>query len=296
MPDALTPAGLSSQTHQGVTARVLHRFGRSVRGVIAGGIALTGRRRRSAAAPPGSNPAEPQDAAALPSPGRKRAPRRPHAATPAPSPRPGWLARWFGPKRRRPARFAPPFPDSDDTPFTPETHPGLSPEACAFFNTPVEDCDPDLLRLMLAALAGHIAGSLPPELGMDAEALFATLCGRFGAVPDEAGPDAQPAEGPPAEPAAAKDAEPDAPPEPPLQAPATEPVGGAALATTADADSPAAFVLPRFRPSFDDSRSFRRRRRSRVDRGRPRLQRGRRDGQQHPPARLLCYAACAGPP
>jgi len=43
---------------------------------------------------------------------------------------------------------------------------------------------------------------LPPELGMDAKALFSALCGRLGAVPDEAAPDAPPAE----QPAAAPDA------------------------------------------------------------------------------------------
>ena len=243
---------------------------------------------------------------APPSPRPPRAPRRPRAAAPVPPSRPArfaWLARWFGPNRQQPAWLArPPFPDSDDTPFTPEAYPGLSPEACAIFNTPVEECDPDLLRLVLSALALHIADSLPPDLGLDAKALFSTLWGRLNTVPGEARPDARPAEQPAPAPAAAKDAVPDASPPPLIQEQGTASADHAATATvaaretTSDATSPTASVFRRGHAPFDGSRSFRHRRRSpghcrsRVHRTVP--------GALHPlpPPRRLCYAACAGPP
>ena len=119
--------------------------------------------------------------------GRARRPGRAPPPVPPPRPaRPGWLARWFGRNRRQPALLGrPPFPDSDDAPFTPQAYPGLSPEACAILNTPVEDCDPEILRLLLAVLARHIADSMRPELGLDAETLFSTLCDRLGTVPGD---------------------------------------------------------------------------------------------------------------
>src|SRR5487761_2421286 len=272
MPTTLHPAGLSSQPHQGAGARILRRFGRAVRSVIAGGITLAGGLRRPAAPQPGRNPPAPRDLAPPPSPSR---PRRPRAAAPVPPPRParfGWLARWFGRNRPRPASLArPPFPDSDDTPFTPEAYPGLSAEACAIFNTPVEKCDSDILRLVLAALALHIADAMPPELGMtDAKAVFSSLWGRLGAEPGEARPDAPPAEAPTPAPATPKDAEPDAPgapkeaepdapdtPDAPLiQAPGPEPAGDAPVAaaaweTTPDAASRTGSVFRPGRALFD---------------------------------------------
>lgn len=125
-----------------------------------------------------------------------RVPRRRSPAPSAPPTRPGWIARWFGrkprqptPSRRRRGR------NSENAPFSPETHPGFPPEVCALLNTPVEECDPDLLRLILAALAKHIAESLPPELGMtDAQAVFARLWGRLGGVQPESAPDSAAAE------------------------------------------------------------------------------------------------------
>ena len=282
-----------------------------MRSVIAGGIALTGRLRRPAAPRPGRNPPAPRDPSAPPTPRRKPTPRRPRAAAPVPPPRParaGWLARWFGANRCRPASPArPPLPDRDDTPFTPEAYPGLGPEVCAVLNTPVEECDPDLLRLVLAVFVRHIADSMPPELGMDAEALFSGLWGRLGAVPGAAGPDAPPAEQPPPTPLAPKDAEPDAPPAPPvtpLQPPGTEASDNAAAApivareaapivareAAPDAASPIAPAYRRSRPLLGSSRPFRRCRRSDFRGGRPGA------SQRLPPQRRLCYAACAGPP
>ena len=71
--------------------------------------------------------------------------------------------------------------------LTPEAYPGLSPEACAILNTPLEECDPDVLRLVLCALAHHLADVLPPELGMtDGKAVFSALWGRLGALSGDA--------------------------------------------------------------------------------------------------------------
>ena len=197
---------------------------------------------------------------------------------------------------RPPARRC---PTATILPFTPEAYPGLGPEVCAVLNTPVEECDPELLRLVLAVFVRHIADSMPPELGLDAEALFSGLWGRLGAVPGEAGPDAPPAEEPPPTPLAPKDAEPDAPPAPPvtpLQPPGTAASDNAATApivareTAPDAASLIAPAYRRRRPLLGSSRSFRRCRRSDLRGGRP-------DALQRlPPQRRLCYAACAGPP
>ena len=307
MPSAPFPAGLPSQPPQGPGARLVRRFGRAVRSVIGGGIALAGRLQRPAAPRLSRNPPAPQDPAAPAAPGRSRVPRRKPAAAPVPPPRParfGWLARWFGPNRPRPASLARPrFPDSNDTPFTPEAYPGLSPEACAMFNTPVEKCDSDLLRLVLAVLAHHIADSIPPELGMDAKALFSTLWGRLATVPGAAGPDAPPAGEPAPAPATPKDAVPDVPPASPtplLHAQGTEPADDAATAawdTPPDAASLTGPVFRRGRSLFDGSRSFRHRRRSVVRLCRSRVHRLLPGGPQRlPPPRRLCYAACAGPP
>ena len=192
------------------------------------------------------------------------------------------------------------MPDSDDTPFTPKAYPGLSAEACAIFNTPVEKCDSDILRLVLAALALHIADAMPPELGMtDAKAVFSSLWGRLGADPGAAGPDAPPAEEPAPAPATPKEAEPDTPPTPLIQAQETEPAENAAIAAWEATPDAASLTGPVFRPGCslgDGSRSFRHRRRSLVQCRRLRLHRRLPDGPQNLPARRLCYAACAGPP
>lgn len=278
MPTAPIPAALSSKNPQGVRARIFRRFGGAIRSAIAGGIALTGHLRHPPARRPGRTSPAPQDKAPS-KPRRQRAPRQPSAATPDASParpaRIGWLARWFGPSRRPPARLSrKPRPDRGN-PFSPESYP-LNSEVRAFLNTRVEDCDPDLLRLVLAALARHIADSLPPELGTDVQALFATLCGRLGAMPELAGPDVPPVP--------AQDAEPDAAPEPNAEPQATP---GAA--------SPTGAGFRRVRPSPGRSLSFRHRHRSR-DCHHARMRRLPRDAPQRPPSRRLCYAACAGPP
>jgi hypothetical protein len=102
-----------------------------------------------------------------------------------------------------------------DAQFTPEACPGLSPEFCTFLNTPLEDCDPDMLRVLLAALADTLAELMPPEANIaDLSPLFATLRGLAANAPDATGLDPLPAVPPPskaepvpAEPAAASDSQ-----------------------------------------------------------------------------------------
>ena len=193
------------------------------------------------------------------------------------------------------------MPDGGATPFTPEAYPSLSPEVCAFLNTPVEDCDPDLLRVVLDMLAQHIADSVPAELGLDAKALFAELWGSLGSELDPDRPDIPPAEAPPAPPATLKPATPDAVSPARGQGQGTEPADDAALAEGAapdimpDAAAPNAAVPRANRSPSDRDRRVRHHRlwSVRCRRSRPRRRRATR---QPLPPRRLCYAACAGPP
>lgn len=296
MSNALHPAEPTQIPRQGVAARCLRRLGGAVRGALAG-LPLAGRRRRPATPQPSRTSSAPTDLPTPNKPTQQRAPRRPRAAAPAAPPasaaRPGWIARWFGLTRHHPAPLGrPPAADNDDAPYTPETHPGFTPEICEILNTRVEDCDPELLRLVLAVFAQHLAEELPPELGLDVRALFSTLCDCFGAADSETAPHA-----PPAEPPVPPDAEQPASPEPALQPEPAEPADDPAVATSAitpDAASAAGPVARGNRPPFARGRPFRHRSvrprcRSAVRRSLP--------GRPHaPPPRRLCYAACAGPP
>ena len=294
MSRAPLTVGLPTQPHQGVAARFFRRFGGAVRGAIAG-ISRAGSPRRPAEPPPRLTSATVQDPGPATHARRPPAPRRPRATPPAPPARPGWIARWFGLTPRKPALSRRrTFPDRDDAPFTPETHPGLSPEACAFFNTPVEDCDPELLRLLLTVLAQQLADVLPPELGMtDAQAVFDTLWGRLAGPLGDTGPDAEPAGQPEDAPASPTDAAPVSPPATLPEAPAAAIPDGMAIAA-ASAITPDIAGLPK--PSRRRSQSFRRGCRRPFRRGRTRLPRGLRNGPPSLPPRRLCYAACAGPP
>jgi len=319
METALLPAE-PTQNPQGSSARIFRRLGGAVRGAISGGVALAA--RRPEAVKPNRAPPQPRDPAAPPAPRRSRLPR---AAVPAPTAeRRGWFARWFGSRRSRPAGLADPaMPPgrgrrraSKDPLFTPKTHPGLSPEACAFFNTPVGECDPEMLQQVLALLAEQIAGAIGPGLGMDAEALFSHICGRLGVTPGAAGADAPSAPPPEAtEPAAdAAAAEPPAPtpadtpagtalgapPNSPQQAQGIEPADDAAVAAAEGSTTNAIFLAGadlRRHPSLaGDSRPFAHRRRHLVARRRLRSNRGLPGGFRSTlPPRRLFYAACAGP-
>ena len=207
MHTAPFPAEPARQTHQGVGARIVRRFGRAVRGAISG-ILRPGSRQRPAASPSatpapaaaGLEPPAPPSRLRIPHqprvPRRPRAERRPRIARwsaptqPIQPTRSGWMARWFGRKPRQPAS-GPSLSATSDFQFTTEAYPELTPEACAILNTPVGDCDPELLRLMVSVFAAQLAAM--PELGLsDAKALFATLWQRLGAPLGDTAPDAAP--------------------------------------------------------------------------------------------------------
>ncbi len=258
------------------------------------GIARAGTHR----SPTAPRPPAAQNAASSAQP---RPHRRPHAERPAPPSRPGRIARlWFGRTRRRPASPGrPPRPADDTAPFTPETHPELSPEACALLNTPVEDCDPEFLRLLLSALARHIADNLPPEPGMtDPQALFATLWARLadplGDAPPDAAPDSPPPDAP-ARPTATAPTGSRPAPDTPATAPAAfQPAGAATTVAAAPPPTPDAVALPR--PA---SRRRQPRRPDRRTRSRPRAHRPAqhpRPRQQLRPQHRHRIATGAGPP
>jgi hypothetical protein len=325
MFDALTPATLVTPPRKGIGARIFHRLGRmgaALHGVVAGRL----RRRPSGTDSPVAPEAE-GSTAAMPA----RAPRQPRR-------RP-----IFVPKRR------------DDLAFTEAAFPDLTPAAREFFNTPVEDCDPAMLGLVLEQLAGAIAGMMTPQDGMqDARDVFLALNSRLGALtggmqatPPESVPDApatlaDPAT--PADPAAAADraatnpqaASPDlAGLAPACGSAAPTPDDGAsaqceAAPATAGSDQPAA--PPGAQPPADlslidigtnttraphGSRAGPRQSRRRSCCGGRRFPAGRfgagrfaarrcafpqrsipfhRRNVVGRPPRLLCYAACAGPP
>lgn len=276
MPNAPHPAEPSSKTHQGVGARIVRRIGGAVRGAFAG----IARLRRPAAPLSGrSHPAPELEVPAAPK--RPRVARRPRVAPPAPT-RPGRIARWFGlgprnPARSRRRRFV------DDRPFTPDRCPGLTPEDCAILNTPVKDCPPEILRMLLTGLAQHIARTLPPELGLsDPQVLFATLWSRLTEPAGEAAAEA------PAE------AEQDAP------QPGNRP--GAQVPTHPDSDANAGSAAAPVKPNATvPPQSGRDRRRSpRHDRSQRRRRtpstRGWRKKRETLPPPPRPYHACAGPP
>jgi hypothetical protein len=168
MFDALTSPSLATSPHKGIGARIvrgLGRVGAALHGVVAGRL----RRRPSDPDSPIAPDAD-GSTAAMPA----RAPRQP---------------------RRTPIGV----PDRHhDLAFTAAAFPDLTPAAREFFNTPVEDCDPAMLGLVLEQLAGAIAGMMTPQDGMqDARDVFLALNSRLGALtggmqgtPPETVPDA----------------------------------------------------------------------------------------------------------
>lgn len=178
MFDVPLTAGLAAPPRQGVAARVVRGFGR-LRGALHSAVTAGLRRRQpvpaTGAAPGADNP---------PARRRTRAPRRHRSILPALTPRParpGWLTRLFG--RRRPAVIREDDHKLPDLAFTQEAFPGLSPEALAFFNTPLEECDPEMLRIVLAALTEVIATAMTPRDGVqDTQDTLCALSDRFAAL------------------------------------------------------------------------------------------------------------------
>ena len=277
MANALHLSGLPAKTHQGIGARLVRQLGGALRRTVAGITRL--RTPRHPAVP------EPDTSQTPP-----RRPRLPRKFSPG-NDRAGASSGWFGLGRLRSKR--PAFPDGD-APFTPQAYPGLTPEVCEFLNTPTKDCDPALVCLLLGALARHIAESLPPELGLDAEALFSTLWSRLADPLGEPAPDATAAEQADDAPVGPADAVPDAPPLPP-EAPAPDSPQSATLAAAAvPEDAPPYIALPN--RSFRGSRWLPCGLRRFFAWRRGWLSHTWRDRQRAlPPPRRLFYA-CAGPP
>ena len=227
---------------------------------------------------------------------------------PEPLPKPArtsWLARWFSFKQPHGEPKSPRQRPRDvraANPFTPEAFPGLSREAYAFFNTPVGQCDPEMLRVVLFAFSRNLARRLPPELqGTDADALFAKIWDRLSPALDAAAPDRSPPGQPSPTPDASNDAGTDATQAPTVEMPppATAHVAAETPVTQAgpDAVALAASVVLDIHPPSGGRRQIRPRRQSWTFCG-PLFANRRvpRFFHRPPPTRRLTYAACAGPP
>ena len=317
MSITLQTSGLPSQSPQGVGVRLVRRLGGAVRSAIVSGIALAGTLRRPAPSQTsrdGAAAQHPEAPAPRPVPGQPRSP----ASLPAPL----LLARLLAFARRQrksAATSRPAFLNHADTPFTPEAFPQLSPRACAVLNTPLKDCDPKTLELVVSTFAQYINQVMSPEAGITNPA--ATLPNLWHhistALGDTKADTALPAT-PEALLATPADEVPDAPvapPDPAAHVPATSssakdaprvsPIpssGPPAFHQPADATIPV--VAPQTVPAIAD-RSFRNSIQSVPPWRCPRPFRpssalfppGAPEGLQClPPPWRLYYAACTGPP
>ena len=260
METVLDHPHFATRPRQGVGAHLLGRLGGAVRNAIAGSLSLAGVLRRPAAPQPGIGHTVVRNACARPVPGEPRASRRQHAESDVLPARPGWLVQLLHRRRSAPATQQH-GPHDTDAPFTQEEFPGLSPEACAFFSTPLEDLDPTILPHALRAFAEKIAELMPPEADMgDAQELFSSLLGGFTEIlearsgaPPEAASDTAPAAATAALPDAPVDALPavllvssDAAPETHAAAPHQTIAASTGWETTAD--TPSQPELPSLRP------------------------------------------------
>jgi len=320
MAIVLHTAGLPSQPHQGVGARLIRRLGGAVRSAIVSGITFAGTLRRPPVSQASRDHAAARDPQA-PAPGRVRVPSRPQTAFRASS-----LLRLLARPHRRPARL-----NQGDTPFTPEAYPQLSPKACAVLNTPLEECDPKTLELLVSTFTQYINQVMSPEAGItDPQAVLSNLWHRISTALDDARADTSLPATPQPVPAAPADEAPDAPvlsPHPPMQAPPTRPRPSSAkdaprlspvLLSYPPADDVITAVAPRTTPDLaapsapaghaswplsNPGRSFRNPTQS-VARSRAfhcfRVlfpSKGVRDTPPClPPPWRLYYAACTGPP
>jgi len=234
MPIALHTAGLASQSPQGVGARLVRRLGGAVRSAIIRGITLAGVLRRPATSKTGHHPAAPQDPQ-TPAPRRLSVPRPQRTPSTSTSPAlrakragegaatlpPPWLARLLARRQHRPA-----WPNQGDIHFTPQAFPQLSPKACAVLNTPVKDCDPKTLELVVSAFTQHINQVMSPVAGItDPQAILPNLWHRISTALADTNADASLSTTPEAL-ATPADVVPDAPlasSHPSVQAPPTAP-------------------------------------------------------------------------
>ena len=201
-------AGLPAQPPQGVGARVVRRFSQwraALHSVIAGRLHLRqpgprARIARDAASPPAPSPA-----------GRPHWPRA-TPSTPPPGPgRPDWLG-WLTRLSARSQAAVGARPRRNG-PLTLEEFPGIAPEALAFFNTPMEESDPELLHCVYQTFAELIEPAMSgrsraPDV-QDVQDVFRALSSRLAAARAEAA-DQRPA-APPEPPPASADASRDAP-------------------------------------------------------------------------------------
>ena len=325
MPIALHIAGLPSQPHQGVGARLIRRLGGAVRSAIVSGITFAGTLRRPRVSQASRDHAAAQHPDA-PAPSRVRVPSRPQTALPVPSLPPPLLPPLLARRLRRPACLS-----QADTPFTPEAFPQLSPKACAVLNTPLKDCDPKTLELLVSTFTQYINRVMSPEAGItDPQAVLPNLWHRISTALDDARADTSLLATPKAVPVASGGAVLDAPvlsPHPPVQAPPTRPkppsaknaprlspvplshppadavITAAAPRTTPDFAAPSAPAGHASRPLSNPGRSFRYPTQS-VARSRAfhcfRVlfpSKGVRNALPClPPPWRLYYAACTGPP
>jgi len=316
-----------------------------VRGVIVRGITLACTLRRPAASQTSHHPTAAQQPEA-PASRRLRAPHRPPSTSPAPR---AWAAKQTKAPAKRASEGAAPLPppwlahllaarhhrrpaclNRGDIHFTPQAFPQLSAKACAVLNTPLKDCDPKTLKLLVSTFTQHINQIMSPEAGIaDPAAAFPNLLHRLNAALADANADASLSTTPQSGPATPADAVPDAP-DP--QLPATGPTMPSAKATpplsprplsgppasapsthgaitapapattphTATASAPVVHASRRLSTTGESFRyhtqSFARRRRSALRCRRPLFPRSLRHGPQYPPPWRLYYAACTGPP
>jgi len=246
MPTALHIAGLPSQPHQGIGARLVRRLGGAVRSAIVRGITLAAARRRASVPRTRRDHTAPQVPQA-PTPERVPVPRRPRPALPAPLRLPPLLAHLLASHRRPVAARRSACLNHGNKPFTPEAFPQLGPKACAVLNTPLKDCDPKTLELLVSALAQHINQVMSPESGItDPAAALPNLWHRISTALDDTDAETSLPAKQEAVPTTPADALPDAP----VASPTDAIVTAAVSANPPDTAAPSAPVVHR-------SRSFR---------------------------------------
>jgi len=208
-----------------------------VRGVIVRGIALACTLRRPAVPKTGLHRTAAQDPQA-PAPSRVLLPRPPTTPSTSTSPAPrAWAAKQTKAPAKRAGEGAAPLPLPSLAPllaarrrhrsaetsrpaclnqreihFTPQAFPQLSVKACAILNTPLKDCDPKTLKLLVSAFTQHINQVMSPEAGItDPAAAFPNLWHRLNAALADTNADASLSTMPQAVPATPADATPHPP-------------------------------------------------------------------------------------